>query len=31
MSSVLKDVLTLSVADRLRLLGEIWDSPRCHA
>lgn len=27
MSSVRKDVLTLSVADRLKLLGEIWDSP----
>jgi putative addiction module component (TIGR02574 family) len=26
MSSVRKDILTLSVADRLRLLGEIWDS-----
>lgn len=25
-SSVLKDVLTLSVADRLQLVGEIWDS-----
>ena len=27
MSSVLKEALTLSVADRLQLLGEIWDSP----
>ncbi len=26
MSSVLKDVLSLSVADRLDLLEEIWDS-----
>ncbi len=26
MSSVLKDVLSLSVADRLELLEEIWDS-----
>ena len=26
MSSIRKDILTLSVADRLRLLGEIWDS-----
>ena len=26
MSSVRREVLTLSVADRLKLLGEIWDS-----
>jgi putative addiction module component (TIGR02574 family) len=26
MSSVRKDILTLSVTDRLKLLGEIWDS-----
>lgn len=26
MSSVLKEVLSLSVADRLQLLNEIWDS-----
>ncbi len=26
MSSVLKEVLSLSVADRLQLLEEIWDS-----
>jgi putative addiction module component (TIGR02574 family) len=25
-SSVRKDILTLSVSDRLKLLGEIWDS-----
>ena len=26
MNSVLKEALSLSVADRLRLLGEVWDS-----
>ena len=26
MSSILKNILTLGVADRLQLLGEIWDS-----
>jgi len=26
LSSILKNILTLGVADRLQLLGEIWDS-----